>query len=93
MIASFSVTPKKKFASDREEQESWFSTYSYKKDLGLEKEFGCDFCDKSFTQAGNLKRHKKIVHEGRAGYNCDICGKTFREVQSLKVHKRCVHEG
>ena len=86
-------SPTPTFANEREEQESWFETYTFKKDLDVPKEWECDLCNKSFTQAGNLKRHKRIVHEGRKGYECDICKKTYREVQSLKVHIKCVHEG
>lgn len=55
--------------------------------------FQCELCDKAFTQAGNLKRHMRNVHEGRKDFECPECGKKFKQLQSLKVHKKCVHLG
>ena len=55
------------------------------------RNFKCVFCEKSYTQSGNLKTHIKTVHEGQRNYKCDLCEKCFTESGTLKIHKE-VHE-
>ena len=33
----------------------------------------CDPCGKLFTATSSLRRHIKIIHEGRKDFNCDSC--------------------
>ena len=50
----------------------------------------CESCGKSFSNAGYLKRHIRIVHEG---HKCESCGNSFSQAQFLKKHIYMVHEG
>ena len=53
----------------------------------------CNHCGKSFSQAGNLKKHIHSVHEGHKDYKCDSCGKSFTISRSLEYHLHTVHDG
>ena len=44
----------------------------------------------SYTQAHNLKRHIRLVHEGQS-YKCDFCEKAYSTSQVLKRHIKTVH--
>ena len=57
------------------------------------KDQNCDYCGKSFSEAGKLKSHVKAVHEGEKDYKCDFCGKCFTQAYNLRMHVKTVHEG
>ncbi|KAG5668701.1 hypothetical protein PVAND_016630 [Polypedilum vanderplanki] len=50
--------------------------------------YKCDFegCNKSFTEAQNLKDHKNY-HLGIKPYICEFCSKGFERIKSLRRHK------
>ncbi|XP_070174800.1 histone-lysine N-methyltransferase PRDM9-like [Littorina saxatilis] len=51
----------------------------------------CDVCNKAFTQAGSLKRHK-VIHTGETQFVCDVCNKAFTQAGDLKRHN-VIHTG
>ncbi|XP_069842652.1 zinc finger protein 271-like [Dendropsophus ebraccatus] len=55
------------------------------------KQYKCDLCDRCFSDASNLRRHKNI-HTGLRPYVCDLCGSSFRQKSQLERH-RLVHTG
>ena len=57
----------------------------------------CNLCDERFSQLANLKRHRRLVHEGTKideskNIECDICLKTFSNPYILRKHKNAKHE-
>lgn len=48
--------------------------------------FRCNFCDKSFTNQGNMQVHQR-VHTGEKPYRCDACGKSYAQKVGLKIHQ------
>jgi DNA-directed RNA polymerase subunit RPC12/RpoP len=57
------------------------------------KAFSCDInkCDKSYSSASALLRHKKVVHLG-VKYECAECGKRFGQKGAMSEHFKTVHE-
>ena len=60
---------------------------------GKQKSHKCDACDKSFSQARNLKEHIQTIHEDGKKHICVSCGKSFSRAQHLKNHIHTVHKG
>ncbi|XP_067873295.1 telomere zinc finger-associated protein-like isoform X2 [Heterodontus francisci] len=56
-----------------------------------ERPYICEFCDRAFTQKGNLNVHRR-THTGEKPFQCHLCGKTFRSQGSLDKHNR-THTG
>ena len=59
------------------------------------KDYKCDTCGKSYSQAQNLRNHIRIVHdhERHKDYKCDSCGKLYSYNGLLKHHIHVVHDG
>ena len=52
----------------------------------------CKFCARSFSQAGNLKRHIHTAHEGHKDHKCESFSKRGTlKTQIYTVHKK--HKG
>ena len=51
----------------------------------------CPLCKAIFEKA-NLKRHLRIVHEGRKDHKCEHCGKEYAEKKRLKTHIKREHD-
>ncbi|GAB1601358.1 uncharacterized protein LOC115217058 [Argonauta hians] len=49
------------------------------------KRFKCDFCEKSFSSASNMREHHR-THTGERPYTCEICGKTFAQSSTHSKH-------
>ena len=56
------------------------------------KNYKCESCEKSFSQAGTLKRHIYTVHEGHKDHKCEVCSKSFSMAHHLKKHIHTVHK-
>ncbi|XP_028287843.1 zinc finger protein 239-like [Parambassis ranga] len=53
----------------------------------VRKQYSCSLCDRTFTHAGNFKKHSR-VHTGEKPYCCSVCGKCFSQSGYLTVHLR-----
>ena len=56
------------------------------------RRYPCDQCEYVATFVSNLKKHKKINHEG-VRYPCDLSEYAATAISSLKHHKEAKHEG
>ena len=50
------------------------------------KVYSCHLCFKNFGDKGNLRRHRRIVHEGARNFKCETCGKEFSTKSNLKAN-------
>ncbi|XP_076087316.1 MDS1 and EVI1 complex locus protein EVI1-A-like isoform X2 [Mytilus galloprovincialis] len=51
------------------------------------RKYGCENCDKIFTDPSNLQRHIRSQHVGARCHTCTDCGKTFATSSGLKQHQ------
>ena len=56
-----------------------------------EKQFKCDFCDKTFTQRRNQRAHIRTVHEKLKPFQCTHCGLTANRKFNLLSHIKKMH--
>lgn len=59
--------------------------------LNKEKQFRCEYCNKSLIHNDGLKYHE-CTHTGKRPYSCSLCHKVFAKKCSLKYHKE-IHTG
>ncbi|XP_076832314.1 histone H4 transcription factor isoform X1 [Brachyhypopomus gauderio] len=59
-----------------------------------ERPFPCDFCESSFKNQHDLRKHMETHNEG-AAYHCTVqgCGYSSRMAHSMNQHYKRVHEG
>ena len=48
--------------------------------------YKCDYCEKTFLHARNIKRHIQTSHEGRRDFKCGDCQQSFSSKQVLERH-------
>ena len=56
------------------------------------RNFHCEHCQKTFSQASNYKTHLKVHGLGDQLYVCRICGRDFQYKNSFQIHI-ATHEG
>lgn len=59
--------------------------------LKKHKGISCDICGQTFTQSGNMRRHR-VRHTGIKEHKCKECPKEFYTFKELKSHMIC-HTG
>ncbi len=57
----------------------------------VKKPFICKKCNTNFSNASNLSKHNRTIHEKAIDYVCEECDEKFTENNSLKRHVRAVH--
>ncbi|XP_043465565.1 zinc finger protein Xfin-like [Leptopilina heterotoma] len=53
---------------------------------GQKIRYHCPNCDKSYSQEGNLKRHRKMECGGKKTFVCNICQRGFTRKLNLQQH-------
>lgn len=66
---------------------SYSSTIFHLKIHTKEKDYNCQYCRASFTDATALKRHIR-THTGERPYKCNICHRSFTQSGNLKRHMK-----
>jgi len=56
-----------------------------------QKNYKCEFCDKSFARKEHLTKHIYTIHEGRKDHKCDFCQKLFSSDGNKKQHVNKIH--
>ena len=51
------------------------------------KNYQCESCSESFSQAAYLEKHIYTIHESHRDHKCEYCGKSFSQSQNVKKHK------
>ena len=57
---------------------------------GGDRAYACYLCDKTFSEAGGLRRHVQ-VHTAHRPFTCSLCGQSFTRANNLHHHERHVH--
>ena len=52
------------------------------------KQFQCDQCQKMFTSASSVIKHKSGVHSRVKAHSCEFCGKMFTQKGSMVYHMK-----
>ena len=48
------------------------------------KNYQCESCSESFSQAAYLEKHIYTIHESHRDHKCEYCGKSFSQSQNVK---------
>ncbi|XP_064610847.1 histone-lysine N-methyltransferase PRDM16-like isoform X2 [Liolophura sinensis] len=75
-----------------EEDETKSEDFDYPTETGIEGEYKCDECPKSFQWKANLLRHQ-AAHEAGRRFPCENCEKVFTDPSNLQRHIRSQHHG
>lgn len=52
-----------------------------------------ELCNRTFSKASNLTRHKRIHDHTTKPHHCDVCSKGFARQDALKKHRKRFHPG
>ena len=54
--------------------------------------FGCNLCDYSCRQRGNLNRHMITAHTDKTPFECEKCDAKYKFKSALEYHLKAFHE-
>lgn len=69
---------------------TWWFSYLWLT-LGVEEQFGCNVCGKTYRLKRSLWRHHKFECGKDGQFMCHICGKRFRQNANKKLHLMLFH--